>query len=57
MAQLNKSDKTIVICKRGPRSYQAAHILRNAGFEEVYILAGGISAVYKSEEILSGVSI
>jgi NADPH-dependent 2,4-dienoyl-CoA reductase/sulfur reductase-like enzyme/rhodanese-related sulfurtransferase len=38
-------DKTInLICKRGPRSYQASVILTQAGFEDVHILSGGYQA-------------
>lgn len=37
-------DKIIIVCRRGPRSYQAAMILRDAGYENVYILSGGTQA-------------
>ncbi len=42
LSELDSSRKTLVICRRGPRSYQAAIILRSAGFEQVEILAGGL---------------
>lgn len=35
----------IVICRRGPRSYQAALILKAAGFDKVHVLAGGTSGI------------
>jgi NADPH-dependent 2,4-dienoyl-CoA reductase/sulfur reductase-like enzyme/rhodanese-related sulfurtransferase len=57
LAELNRGGKIVLICKRGPRAYQAAHILKNAGFNEVYILGGGIGAVGTGEKSLSGVSI
>jgi NADPH-dependent 2,4-dienoyl-CoA reductase/sulfur reductase-like enzyme/rhodanese-related sulfurtransferase len=42
--ELNASEPAVVVCKRGPRSYQAALILRAAGFERVSILAGGLQS-------------
>ena len=35
----------IVICRRGPRSYQAALILKAAGFDKVHVYAGGTSGI------------
>jgi NADPH-dependent 2,4-dienoyl-CoA reductase/sulfur reductase-like enzyme/rhodanese-related sulfurtransferase len=43
--KLDYSKKTLVICKRGPRAYQAALILKNAGFENLSILGGGMQAL------------
>ncbi|MCD6249127.1 MAG: FAD-dependent oxidoreductase [candidate division Zixibacteria bacterium] len=43
-ADLDISKKTVVICKRGPRSYQAAMILKAVGFEDVSILSGGLQS-------------
>ncbi|PKK84334.1 MAG: hypothetical protein CVT49_04175 [candidate division Zixibacteria bacterium HGW-Zixibacteria-1] len=37
-------DKIRIVCRRGPRSYQAAIILRDAGYENVYISSGGTQA-------------
>jgi NADPH-dependent 2,4-dienoyl-CoA reductase/sulfur reductase-like enzyme/rhodanese-related sulfurtransferase len=45
--ELNKNNKFVIICKRGPRSYQASIILRGAGFENVQILSGG----YQSSQL------
>jgi len=42
--ELDKKSKFVIVCKRGPRSYQAAVILRQAGFENVHILSGGYQA-------------
>ncbi len=47
---LNKLDRSrdiIVICKRGPRAYQASIILKKAGFEKVSIVGGGIQAAFE----------
>lgn len=38
---IDANRKIIVICKRGSRSYQAAIMLRQAGFKDVHILGGG----------------
>jgi rhodanese-related sulfurtransferase len=45
--ELEKSSNFVIICKRGPRSYQASIILRRAGFENVKILSGGYQASLK----------
>lgn len=42
--ELDKSRKIVIVCKRGPRSYQAAVILKQAGFESVDIISGGYEA-------------
>ncbi len=42
--ELDKSCKFVIVCKRGPRSYQTAVILRQAGFERVEIISGGYQA-------------
>lgn len=39
--------KIIIVCKRGVRSYQAANILRNAGYNNVHIIGGGYQAAIK----------
>lgn len=36
--------KVITLCHHGMRSFQAAAILRQAGFRDVYSMAGGIDA-------------
>jgi rhodanese-related sulfurtransferase len=54
ISKLDKNSKIIIICKRGPRSYQAALILIHAGFEDVYILGGGVSAIGKNRPTLTG---
>ena len=42
--ELNKKSVTVVICHHGVRSYQVAGFLENTGFEQVFNLAGGVSA-------------
>ena len=42
--ELDRSKRFFVICRRGPRAFQAAHILRANGFENVTIVGGGTSA-------------
>jgi rhodanese-related sulfurtransferase len=44
--ELDLSKKVMIICKRGPRSYQAALILKRAGFADVSIIAGGVTAFH-----------
>lgn len=43
--ELDRSKRIVVSCKRGPRSYWAASILRAAGFEKVEIIAGGLQSL------------
>jgi len=43
--RLNELDKTkpiLVVCQRGPRSYEVANTLLNNGFQKVYYLGGGV---------------
>ncbi len=42
--ELDKNRKVVIICKRGPRSYQAALTLKAAGFGQVDILAAGLQS-------------
>ncbi|MFH1699099.1 MAG: FAD-dependent oxidoreductase [Candidatus Zixiibacteriota bacterium] len=42
--ELDKNRKIVIVCKRGPRSYQTAVILKQAGFESVDIISGGYEA-------------
>ena len=42
--ELDKKSKFVIVCKRGPRSYQACTILKLAGFSDVSILSGGYQA-------------
>jgi len=42
--RLREAEKIVIVCRRGPRSYQAALILKEAGFENVHILSGGTQA-------------
>jgi len=46
LGELKKEAPIILICRRGPRSYQASVILRQAGFERVYIVGGGYQAAH-----------
>lgn len=43
--ELDKEKPVVVICRRGPRSYQALLILEAAGFKDVCLLGGGTTAV------------
>lgn len=42
--ELNPDQRIVVHCKKGPRSQQAAALLKQAGFKDVCYLAGGILA-------------
>ncbi len=44
LGELDKKSSIMIVCRRGPRSYQAAVILHQAGFERVYIVGGGYQA-------------
>ena len=48
MGKLDKGKPIIVLCHRGPRSYQALHILKNAGFSDLSYVAGGTSLSLKA---------
>jgi len=43
--ELDRNKEIHIICKRGVRSYQAARILKSAGFERIKILGGGVQAL------------
>ena len=46
-SQLDKVDKNrelYIVCRRGPRAYQAALLLKANGFERVAVVAGGTTA-------------
>jgi len=45
ISNLDPNKKTVIICGRGSRSYQAALILKNAGFNDVHVIGGGTLAV------------
>ncbi len=45
LRELNPKHKIRIFCRRGPRSYQAAVILKKAGFENLFIVSGGTQAV------------
>jgi rhodanese-related sulfurtransferase len=42
--ELDSGKKIMLICKRGPRAYQAAIILKHAGFDDVHVIGGGYQA-------------
>ncbi len=42
---LPKEAKIVIVCQRGSRAYQAATVLRDAGYSDVVVLAGGQSAI------------
>ena len=44
LGELNKELPTIVVCRRGPRSYQGALILKAARFSDVSVFAGGLQS-------------
>ena len=44
----SKTSTVITVCERGTRSSSAASLLTKAGFEQVFILDGGVSA-WKSQ--------
>ena len=41
---LDRGKNIYIVCRRGPRSYQATIILRAAGFENVHVIGGGTTA-------------
>lgn len=43
IANLDKSEPVLVYCHSGRRSAKCAEILKNAGFEKIYDLDGGIT--------------
>ncbi len=45
LEELDRSAEVVIICRRGPRSYQTALILAQAGFENVHFIGGGTTAV------------
>ena len=45
LSELPKNKRIMIICKRGPRSYQSALILKQAGFDNVHIIGGGVTAL------------
>jgi NADPH-dependent 2,4-dienoyl-CoA reductase/sulfur reductase-like enzyme/rhodanese-related sulfurtransferase len=42
--EIDRNKSVLVVCRRGVRSYQAAVILKQAGFEDVQIVGGGTQA-------------
>ncbi len=42
IGELPKDEQINIICQRGPRSYEAARLLKNSGFEKVVYLCGGM---------------
>jgi rhodanese-related sulfurtransferase len=43
-SELDRNKRILIVCRRGVRSYQAALILKRAGFEDVHIVGGGTQA-------------
>ncbi len=43
MAELNKEDEVVVMCRSGARSAQACELLEKNGFENVSNLKGGVN--------------
>lgn len=39
--EFDKNEKYLIVCQKGPRSYEAARMMRNAGFKDVAYIAGG----------------
>jgi len=46
--KLSKDSRIVILCHRGPRSYQASVILKTAGFNDISYIAGGITLAVKS---------
>jgi adenylyltransferase/sulfurtransferase len=44
IAELDSGRAYVVTCHHGPRSVQAYHVMKTAGFERVQILSGGVDA-------------
>jgi len=44
IGELDSGRKICIVCRRGPRSYQAAVILQQAGFDNVVLIGGGTQA-------------
>lgn len=51
ISKLDKTKPVIVYCKSGGRSAKCAKIMKEAGFEKVYDLEGGISKWQHSEKL------
>ena len=49
--KLDKSKPVVLYCKGGGRSAKCAKILKDAGFEKIYDLEGGLSKWQYSEEL------
>ncbi len=45
LAELDSAKKMVILCRRGPRSYQAALILKAAGFDNVEVVSGGTTGL------------
>lgn len=45
VSELDRDRRIAIICRRGPRSYQAARILDQAGFKNVQVIGGGTTAM------------
>jgi NADPH-dependent 2,4-dienoyl-CoA reductase/sulfur reductase-like enzyme/rhodanese-related sulfurtransferase len=43
--RLDRAHRIVVLCRRGPRAYQASLILRAAGFQDVTVAAAGLQAL------------
>ena len=43
--ELDKEDAVKIFCARGVRSYQAALVLKNAGFKNISVVGGGLHAL------------
>ncbi|MFH1687666.1 MAG: FAD-dependent oxidoreductase [bacterium] len=41
ISELDPDHRIIIVCRRGPRSYQAALMLQQAGFDDVHVVSGG----------------
>ncbi len=50
LSELDRSRAIAIICRRGPRSYQAAMILEQAGFKNVQVIGGGTTAIAGSDD-------
>ena len=44
LSQLDKNAETAIICRSGARAYTAGQIMKQAGFNKVHVLDGGMIA-------------
>ncbi len=50
LAEIEKTKKIVILCRRGLRSYQAALLLKKAGFTDVHVIGGGTTALTETDK-------